>query len=422
MKHVSDNIKRLAHSKIMSNTLNQFMLYGFSNFIPLFLMPFLLATIGVDCYGLIYFILGFTFYFQIINEFGFDLSNVRHIAENRNNSIQLSYVFSAILQCRLLLFVITSIPYIIIILNFEKFNEFVILYSIALVRLLGITLTPYWFFRSMEDMKNVTKISLFVKILSTLPIFIFVRTPKDTIWVIFFFSLECVLSSCISIWLAIKKYNMKLTCISWKTMLFFLKDSIPFFSSTLFKRIYQNSNIVLLGFFSTPTITGIYTVSEKLYNAYASFMSPLIVHVLYPYFTRVRDFVRINKIVISLCIGNIIILYIIYMLGGFIIPMITDSSNLNEILFYFNLFLILLAISIPNDILGFPYLGVMGFIKEVNYSTIYASVFYLCIIGVLFLANSINIVMLITTLILTNILSLVFRLYYIRQNRNLFYK
>ena len=44
-----------------------------------------LLVIGVEKYGLVNFAIIFSFYFQIFNEFGFDLSNVRHVVNNRDN-------------------------------------------------------------------------------------------------------------------------------------------------------------------------------------------------------------------------------------------------------------------------------------------------------------------------------------------------
>lgn len=70
-------ISRVVKSKLFSNIFNQFLLYGFSHILPFLLMPYLLTTIGVAKYGLVNFALAFSFYFQVVNEWGFDLSNVR---------------------------------------------------------------------------------------------------------------------------------------------------------------------------------------------------------------------------------------------------------------------------------------------------------------------------------------------------------
>lgn len=93
-------ISRVVKSKLFSNIFNQFLLYGFSQILPFLLMPYLLATIGVAKYGLVNFALAFSFYFQVVNEWGFDLSNVRHVVKNRDDSKELSKIFGVLLDVK----------------------------------------------------------------------------------------------------------------------------------------------------------------------------------------------------------------------------------------------------------------------------------------------------------------------------------
>ena len=86
------SLRQIFKSKLWSNIWNQFILYGFSSIVPFLLIPFLLNRLGVEKYGLVNFALAFTFYFQVINEFGFDLSNVRHVVGHRNDSKELGKI------------------------------------------------------------------------------------------------------------------------------------------------------------------------------------------------------------------------------------------------------------------------------------------------------------------------------------------
>lgn len=114
-------LKKILRSKLISNIFNQIILYGFSHLIPFLLMPFLLSTIGVEKYGLIYFSLAFATYFQVVNEFGFDLSNVRHVVKSKDNCIELSRIFSAIIHSKLYLIIGTFILY-----NCPKFRSILV--------------------------------------------------------------------------------------------------------------------------------------------------------------------------------------------------------------------------------------------------------------------------------------------------------
>lgn len=144
-------------------------------------------------------------------------------------------------------------------------------------------------------------------------------------------------------------------------------------------RIYQTSNTFVLGLVCGDSVTGIYSASEKLHNAYASLMAPMINHIFYPYFSRVKNFVRINKMVLTIIISNLIILILVYIVSPYLIPLFI-KVEVNNIINYFNIFLLVLVFSVSNEILGFPYLGILGRIKEVKDSTWYASLFYLSLL------------------------------------------
>lgn len=408
-------ISRVVKSKLFSNIFNQFLLYGFSHILPFLLMPYLLATIGVAKYGLVNFALAFSFYFQVVNEWGFDLSNVRHVVKNRDNSKELSKIFWSIIGCKGLLLIVSSLIYSLIIFLIPKFHGNEWLYFWSFIRLVGIIITPFWLFRSMEDMKYVTRISLMVKCFCILPIFFIVKFPGDYNWVMFFFSLEAIFSGIVSLLIAIKSYRLHFYRVRLLDIKFYFKDSLPFFTSVFLTRIYQTSNTFVLGLVCGDSVTGIYSAAEKIYNAYASLVAPMINHIFYPYFSRIKDFVRINKMVLTIIISNLIILTLVYIVSPYLIP-IFIKVEVNNIINYFNIFLLVLVFSISNEILGFPYLGILGQIKEVKDSTWYASLFYLSLLFLFLFFGMVNILNLIFLLLGTNIVSLLFRLWFIKKS------
>lgn len=407
-------ISKVVKSKLFSNIFNQFLLYGFSQILPFLLMPYLLATIGVAKYGLVNFALAFSFYFQVVNEWGFDLSNVRHVVKNRDDSKELSKIFWSIIGCKGLLFIVSSLIYTLIVLLIPKFHGNEWLYFWSFIRLFGIIITPFWLFRSMEDMKYVTRISLMVKCFCILPIFFIVKFPGDYNWVMFFFSLEAIFSGIVSLLIAIKRYRLLFYRVRLLDIRFYFKDSLPFFTSVFLTRIYQTSNTFVLGLVCGDSVTGIYSASEKLYCAYASLVAPLINHIFYPYFSRIKNLVRINEMVLTIILSNLIILIMVYIVSPYLIP-IFIKVEVNNIVNYFNIFLLVLVFSISNEILGFPYLGILGQIKEVKDSTWYASLFYLSLLLLFLFFGMVNVLNLILLLLGTNIVCLLFRLWFIKK-------
>lgn len=403
-------LSQVFKSRLLSNIWNQFLLYGFSSIIPILLIPYLLNVIGVEKYGLVNFAIIFSFYFQIFNEFGFDLSNVRHVVNNRDNQEKLGRIVSSILQCKFFLILCSLFVYILVVGLIPSLRNELTLYILAFIRLIGVVIAPYWLFRSMEDIKYITRISVPIKLLCILPIFLIVKSTDDYVLVMLCYALETFVSGIVALFIAQKRYGIKLQIVSAQEVKFYLKDSIPFFSSTFLMRAYKTMNTLVLGFILGDFAVGLYTAAEKLHNAYSSFVSPLLSQIFYPYFTRIKNMGRATKMVLLLCIANTIALACIYFLSPYLIPIFikTETASITT---YFNLFLLLLAISVPADMFGFPYLGVLGKINEVNMTTIYSAIIYIIVVLVLILTHSISIGSVIWALIIANVGCLVLRLY-----------
>ncbi|MDE6140030.1 MAG: oligosaccharide flippase family protein [Alistipes sp.] len=401
-------LRRIFKSVLFSNIYNLFLLYGFSHIIPIVLMPFLLNTIGVEHYGLVNFSLAFAFYFQVVNEFGFDLSNVRHIVGNRDDKDKISEVASSIVCCKLQIFAVLAVIYTLAVLCVGSLREHWVLYMLAYVRILGICVSLNWLFRSMENLKYVTRISMIVKTLCVLPIFVLVRSQADYVWVMVFFTLQEVVGGVVSLLLAKRIYAIRLYPVRLSTSLYYLKDSIPFFTSTFLTRIYQTSNSVILGIFCGDYAVGVYTAAQKLHNAYASFVSPLLAHVFYPYFMRRKDFAVINRIVRFVIVGNIAMLFACYLLSPYVLPLFVKVET-EHIVTYFNMFLLLLAVSVPADMFGYPYLGAMDMVDKVNRSAVYTSALYFVGAAVIMLAGGITVESVIWLLLATNLFCLLYR-------------
>ena len=240
--------------------------------------------------------------------------------------------------------------------------------------------------------------------------YFFEGTLYDYALVMLCYALETFVSGIVALFIAQKRYGIKLQIVSAQEVKFYLKDSIPFFSSTFLMRAYKTMNTLVLGFILGDFAVGLYTAAEKLHNAYSSFVSPLLSQIFYPYFTRIKNMGRATKMVLLLCIANTIALACIYFLSPYLIPIFikTETASITT---YFNLFLLLLAISVPADMFGFPYLGVLGKINEVNMTTIYSAIIYIIVVLVLILTHSISIGSVIWALIIANVGCLVLRLY-----------
>ncbi|HBZ3253572.1 TPA: oligosaccharide flippase family protein, partial [Klebsiella pneumoniae] len=82
---------------IFSNFIFLFLLQIANYLLPLLTVPYLVRTIGIANVGLLAFAGAVCTYFQIITDFGFNLSATRQVSINRSNKSILNEIYSSVI-------------------------------------------------------------------------------------------------------------------------------------------------------------------------------------------------------------------------------------------------------------------------------------------------------------------------------------
>lgn len=402
--------------RLLSNFFSLSVLQAFTYILPLLTLPYLVRVLGVEKFGLVMFAQAFIMFFNILVDYGFNLSATREVAIHRDDKDKLTEIFSSVMIIRTLLIFISLIILNIIIFSFEKFSDDRELYQLTFLWVIGQAMFPIWYFQGIEKMKYITIVNITSKVLFTILIFIVIQEPSDYIYVPVVNGFGFIVGGSISLWIIYKNFNQSFSFQPYGILKQHFFDSSQFFLSRVSVTLYTSTNAFVLGLFTGNTMVGYYTIAEKLYMALQSFYTP-IVQVLYPYIAKERNIKLFKKLFLIIVVVNTLGIIILYFIGQDIFNFLFTESIGNESLKVFNLLLLASLVLVPSIMIGYPFLAALGFAKYPNFSVVYASIFHILGLFILVFMDNVSIYSVATLVIFTQIVDFAYRIYGIKKEK-----
>ena len=286
--------KRLSENFISLMTL-QFINY----ILPLFLIPYLIQRLGVDGFGIYSFIFAIAMYGVKFSDYGFDLSATYHISLHKENPNKIDEIFSSVLFIKLSLATLFLTVLTIAIFMFEKLYLYKEILFLSYGMLIGNTILPLWFFQGVEKMRFIMYLNGFLKLSFFLLVLLFIKDKNDLPILIFLHSLTSIIVGVLGLYIAMKKFNIKIISITKEKIVFFLKDGWYIFTSKIAVEFYSTTSTIITGLFVSPTMLGYYAISVKIMAAIGNLFDP-ITRVVYPYLVGVyqksnQNFISRNR-------------------------------------------------------------------------------------------------------------------------------
>ena len=409
-----NKIKNIANTedkkRLASNFFSLSVLQIFSYVLPLLTLPYLVRVLGVETFGLVAFATAFITFFNILVDYGFNLSATREVSIHRENKDKITEIYSSVLSIKFILIFVSFVILSFVVFTFEKFSSHALLYFITFISVIGQALFPIWYFQGMERMKYITIINIFSKVVFTIAIFVFVHEESDYLMVPLLTGLGILIGSLYALYIIKKDFNQSFVWQNIETMKIHFKDSSQFFLSRVSVSIYTSANAFVLGLFTNNTMVGYYSIAEKLYMAIQSLYGP-ITQALYPYVAKERNIKLFKKIFYSVVGLNILGVVFLYFFGEYIFAFLFTKEIGIESINIFNIFLIANLIVVPSILIGYPFLGALGFAKYANMSVIYASIMHLFGLSLLIITDNITIFSVALMVIITQLVDFIYRFY-----------
>ena len=400
---------------LASNTIMLYIMQISGYIFPLFTFPYLARTLSPEYYGMMTFVTSTMVYFQMLIDFGFILSATKECSIHREDKNKLSEIFSSVVISKSILSIIGFIILSIMVLFIPSFSDkkiFTILYYLTVVTTI---LMPDYLFRGLEKMKTIMTITIIGKFIYTVSVFIFIKGESDYLLI----PLLVVASNILVFYFTykeIKKEGVSFIRCSMNTIFDTIKQSAVFFVSKIASTVYSASNVFVLGLVISNTSLAVYGVANTIINMIKSLFTP-IADSIYPYIIRAKNF-KIVKIILLISTPVILIgTILLYVLAEPII-LILGGPEYTAAIPILRMMLPLVLLTLPSYLLGYPVLGAMGRMKEANLSVVFAAIFHTSVLIILFISSNLTITNVVLATIISELLVLGIRVYFITKYRN----
>lgn len=384
---------------------------------PLITMPYLARVIGTEGFGKIAFANAVLVWIQTVADWGFNYTATRDVAQNRDDKVKVSKIFSNVLWARIFLSIMSGLVLAVLIVAIPVFRQNAMILIISYLLIPGHILFPDWFFQAIEKMKYTAILNLLAKSFFTIMVFVVIRKESDYYLQPLLTTLGYIFCGIIALYLILRKWHYQIYKPDVKSVVYTIKGSADVFINNLMPNLYNSFSVLLLGFFGGAVPNGIYEGGNKFSTIMYQFQLVLS-RAFYPFLSRRPDkhnlFAFINVVVGFLSAGFLFVfapLIIRMMLGsGF-----EESISVLRVL---SVSLIFMAL---NNTYGTNYLIIYHHEKSLRNITLIASligmgvaiplVYYFSYIGA---ASTI-----LVSRGLLGLLSWVVALYCIKKNKNI---
>lgn len=253
-------------NRLVSNIFSLSVAQTINYLLPLITFPYLTRVLGAEKFGLLAFATAFIMYFQLLTDYGFNITAVRDISMQRDNKKKLQEIVATVMYTKAALMIIGLAIVTVLVIFIPRFHAEWKIYLLSYGMVVGSVIFPTWLFLGMEKTKYIAFNNIIARGLFTLFIFIAVKENSDYLYVPIINTLSALVASTASLLVASKRLDIGLRPPQFQELIKQLRKGWNVFSSTIAINTAIVSNTFILGLFASNTLVGFYSAGEKIVN------------------------------------------------------------------------------------------------------------------------------------------------------------
>ncbi|MCU4523657.1 oligosaccharide flippase family protein [Acinetobacter ursingii] len=253
-----------------------------SNFlVPLAAFPYLTNKLGLESFGKFGYAQTIFFLFIFFIDFGFILAGAKSISLNKENSVQIDRIYTNIQVVKFIIFLLLFVS-VLFFIYFELFGlkwgevdtELVFC---AIISSFSAVLIPTYLFNGLSINSTLASVTILLKLIFLIPVFLFVNGPNDLILAVSFQIMSGLAVGMIIQGIISKKKYAK---FSWKyfdrsVCIQETKNAYDNFIASFFTLGFTYLTPLIIKFTMGDSALGLYTVVDKLINVLRQLYVPL---------------------------------------------------------------------------------------------------------------------------------------------------
>jgi polysaccharide transporter, PST family len=255
--------------------------------VPLISVPYLVRVLHPAGFGLLSFAQAIILLFDIVTDYGFNLSTTRTVAGCRDNREMLSRTFWVTLSAKLILMTASAIVLAAIIILTRQSRDTALLYWAAFLNVIGTALFPVWLFQGLEEMKFSVRAQALARVLTIPAIFLLVHKSSDYV-------IAGAIQGSVLIWATVfvvpatcKRIQFRPYVPTIAELVSVFRNGWHLFLTNIAGLAYSSTTVIVLGLVAGKVQVGYYSAAEKLIRAASALLGPFT-QALYPHLAALR--------------------------------------------------------------------------------------------------------------------------------------